>query len=64
MHGRRTQRRGTYGVRWFLGAARGFIFLGLKDETGISDAIIQADLYEQNRVAVTRGKFLMAEGIL
>jgi error-prone DNA polymerase len=46
------------------GTASGFIFLSLEDETGISNAIIHPDLYEQNRVAVTRGKFLMVEGIL
>lgn len=39
------------------GTAEGFIFLSLEDETGISNAIIRPDLYERNRVAVTRGKF-------
>jgi error-prone DNA polymerase len=46
------------------GTAEGFIFLSLEDETGISNAIIHPELYEQNRVAVTRGKFLHVEGIL
>jgi error-prone DNA polymerase len=46
------------------GTAQGFIFLSLEDETGISNVIINPDLYERNRVAVTRGKFLHAEGIL
>ncbi len=46
------------------GTASGFIFLSNEDETGISNAIIHPKLYEQNRVAVTRGKFLMVEGIL
>ena len=46
------------------GTASGFIFLSNEDETGISNAIIQPKLYEQNRVAVTRGKFLMVEGVL
>lgn len=32
--------------------------------SGISNAIIHPKLYEQNRVAVTRGKFLMVEGVL
>ena len=46
------------------GTASGFIFLSNEDETGISNAIIHPKLYEQNRLAVTRGKFLMVEGIL
>jgi error-prone DNA polymerase len=46
------------------GTASGFIFLSLEDETGISNAIINPDLYERNRVAVTRGKFLQVEGTL
>jgi len=46
------------------GTASGFIFLSNEDETGISNAIIHPKLYEQNRVAITRGKFLMVEGVL
>jgi len=46
------------------GTAEGFIFLSLEDETGISNAIINPYLYERNRVAVTRGKFLRVEGTL
>jgi len=46
------------------GTASGFIFLSNEDETGISNAIIHPKLYEKNRVAVTRGKFLMVEGVL
>lgn len=46
------------------GTASGFVFLSNEDETGISNAIIHPKLYEQNRVAVTRGKFLMIEGTL
>ena len=44
--------------------AEGFIFLSLEDETGISSAIINPWMYERNRVAVTRGKFLRVEGTL
>jgi error-prone DNA polymerase len=46
------------------GTAKGFIFLSNEDESGLSNAIIRPDLYERNRVAVTRGKFLLVEGIL
>lgn len=46
------------------GTASGFIFLSLEDETGISNAIIHPELYERNRVAVTRGRFLRVDGTL
>src|SRR5207245_6092296 len=46
------------------GTAEGFVFLSLEDETGISNAIINPYLYERNRAAVTRGKFLRIEGTL
>jgi error-prone DNA polymerase len=46
------------------GTASGFIFLSLEDETGISNAIIHPELYERNRVAVTRSKFLRVDGTL
>lgn len=46
------------------GTAGGFIFMSLEDETGISEVIINPDLYERNRVAITRGKFLRIEGVL
>jgi Luciferase-like monooxygenase/OB-fold nucleic acid binding domain len=46
------------------GAAEGFIFLSLEDETGISNAIINPQLYERNRITVTRGKFLRVDGTL
>jgi len=46
------------------GTALGFIFLSMEDETGISNVIIHPNLYEQNRVLVTRAKFLRVTGIL
>jgi len=46
------------------GTAEGFIFLSLEDETGISNAIINPQLYERNRTTVTRGKFLRVDGTL
>jgi len=46
------------------GTAEGFIFLSLEDETGISNAIINPQLYEQNRATVTFGKFLRVDGVL
>ena len=46
------------------GTAMGFIFLSMEDETGISNIIVHPDLYERERVAVTRGRFLLVEGKL
>jgi error-prone DNA polymerase len=46
------------------GTAKGFIFLSMEDETGIANVIITPDLYERERLLVTRSKFLMAEGLL
>jgi error-prone DNA polymerase len=46
------------------GTAKGFIFLSMEDETGIANIIVTPDLYERQRLIVTRTKLLMAEGIL
>ncbi len=46
------------------GTAKGFIFLSMEDETGIANVIVTPDVYERNRLLVTRSKFLMVEGQL
>ncbi|MFZ1136602.1 MAG: error-prone DNA polymerase [Candidatus Korobacteraceae bacterium] len=46
------------------GTAKGFVFLSLEDETGISNAILTPDIMDQNRVVITSEKFLLLEGIL
>ncbi|WP_263368692.1 DNA polymerase III subunit alpha [Edaphobacter bradus] len=46
------------------GTAKGFIFLSMEDETGIANVIVTPDLYEQDRLVVTRSKFLLVEGPL
>jgi error-prone DNA polymerase len=46
------------------GTAKGFIFLSMEDETGIANVIVTPDLYERQRLIVTRSKFLIAEGPL
>ena len=46
------------------GTAKGFIFISMEDETGIANVIVTPDLYERERIVVTRSKFLMAEGPL
>jgi error-prone DNA polymerase len=46
------------------GTAMGFIFLSMEDETGIANVIVTPDLYERQRLVVTRSKFILAEGPL
>ncbi len=46
------------------GTALGFIFLSLEDETGIANIIIHPDLYERDRLLITREKFLLVTGKL
>jgi len=46
------------------GTAKGFVFLSLEDETGISNIIVNPDLYEKYRRVINSNKFLRVEGIL
>ncbi len=46
------------------GTAKGVIFMTLGDETNISNVIVMPDLYDRNRLLVTRSKFLLVEGVL
>jgi error-prone DNA polymerase len=46
------------------GTAKGFIFISMEDETGITNIIVTPDLYERERLVVTRSKFILVEGSL
>jgi len=46
------------------GTAKGFVFLSLEDETGISNVIITPGTFEQDRATITRNRFLHIEGML
>jgi error-prone DNA polymerase len=46
------------------GTAKGFVFLSLEDETGIANIIITPDVFEANRVVVTRSRILRIGGQL
>ena len=46
------------------GTAKGFVFLSLEDETGIANIIITPDVFEANRVVVTRSRILRIDGQL
>jgi error-prone DNA polymerase len=46
------------------GTAKGFVFVSLEDETGVSNAIISPALYERNRLLLAEESFLQIEGTL
>lgn len=46
------------------GTAKGFVFLSLEDETGISNAIVTPDVFDRNRITIVQGKYLLLEGRL
>ena len=46
------------------GTAKGFVFLSLEDETGIANIIVAPDVFENNRLIVTRNRFLSIAGRL
>jgi error-prone DNA polymerase len=46
------------------GTAKGFVFLSMEDETGIANAIISPQLFEECHVVVVHHQFLMIEGQL
>ena len=46
------------------GTAKGFIFISMEDETGIANVIVTPDVYDRNRLTITRSKFLLVEGEL
>ena len=63
-NGRRVRVAGCVIARQRPGTAKGFVFLSIEDESGISNAIISPQLYEQNRVVVSTERFLIVEGKL
>ncbi len=63
-NGRRVQAAGCVIARQRPGTALGFIFLSMEDETGISNIIIHPDLYDRDRLLITREKFLLVTGRL
>ena len=44
------------------GTAKGFVFVSLEDETGVSNAIVDPDLFERFRLLITEEAFLLIEG--
>ncbi len=46
------------------GTAKGFLFLSLEDETGISNAIVRPDLFDAERTTLVSAPYLIVEGLL
>jgi error-prone DNA polymerase len=51
-------------VRQRPGTAKGFFFITMEDETGLSNIIIRPHLYEREKALLTTASFLLVEGTL
>ena len=63
-HGTHVRFAGSVIARQRPGTAKGFVFLSLEDETGIANAIITPQLFEQDHTIVVHHQFLLIEGRL
>jgi error-prone DNA polymerase len=61
-HGSTIQIAGNVICRQRPGTAKGFVFVSLEDETGVSNAIVTPDLFERMRLLITEEPFLIIEG--
>jgi len=63
-NGRRVATAGAVVVRQRPGTAKGFVFLTLEDETGMSQAIVHPSLFSEQRSLIVSSPGLIVEGIL
>jgi error-prone DNA polymerase len=63
-NGTRVRVAGAVIARQRPGTAKGFVFLSLEDETGIANAIITPQLFDQDHTVVVHHPFLLIEGRL
>ncbi len=63
-HGQRVTIAGTVICRQRPGTAKGFVFVSLEDETGVSNAVVRPQLFEKKRLVITQEPALMITGIL
>ena len=61
-HGATVQIAGNVICRQRPGTAKGFVFISLEDETGVSNAIVDPNLFERFRLLITEEAFLLIEG--
>jgi error-prone DNA polymerase len=62
--GRRIRVAGSVITRQRPGTAKGFVFLTLEDETGISNIIVRPDLFDRERFKILDEPFLLVDGVL
>ncbi len=63
-HGQIVRIAGNVICRQRPGTAKGFVFISLEDETGVSNAIVAPALFEKLRLMITQEQFLLIEGRL
>lgn len=63
-HGTHLQTAGMVISRQRPGTAKGFVFLTLEDETGVSNVILTPALFESERLTVSQEAFLLVEGVI
>jgi error-prone DNA polymerase len=63
-NGSRVTTAGAVIVRQRPGTAKGFVFLTLEDETGLSQAIVSPRLFSDERSTILRNSGLIVEGIV
>jgi error-prone DNA polymerase len=63
-HGQIVRIAGNVICRQRPGTAKGFVFVSLEDETGISNAIVAPALFEKLRLVITQEPFLLITGRL
>ncbi len=62
--GRRVRVAGCVITRQRPGTAKGFVFLTLEDETGISNIIVRPKIYDAERLAIIESSFVIVDGLL
>ncbi|HUP62032.1 MAG TPA: OB-fold nucleic acid binding domain-containing protein [Thermoanaerobaculia bacterium] len=63
-NGSRVTTAGAVIVRQRPGTAKGFVFLTLEDETGLSQAIVNPPLFAEQRSTILTNSGLIVEGIV
>ncbi|HXT11006.1 MAG TPA: error-prone DNA polymerase [Candidatus Angelobacter sp.] len=63
-HGSMVRIAGNVICRQRPGTAKGFVFVSLEDETGISNAVFTPPMFEAHRLVITEEPFLIIEGRL
>jgi error-prone DNA polymerase len=63
-HGQKVRVGGLVIVRQRPPTAKGFTFLSVEDETGVSNFVVEPHLFERFRREITQTALVMAEGIV